>query len=427
MIYPVQWYEGMLVSPHHFQTERQRMESILEYTLKLHPYPYGISHLLIDSILLNKGILRILEIDGMFEDGCSFSYRSEKHAFVDIQLNLKKSGTLAHKNKTMIYATITKRGALELASDYPRYIAMPEEEVEDLNQSGNAQNVAKLFPKITLYDEDNVPDYVLKIPILVIEKSHDGFERLAYTPPCFYLDTRGYLVKTAQSIAVQIRRRVSDLTLRYSAHGALSHIVQSLLVALCEIESYASSERIQPHVLYQIITRTLSYLLPLRMTPPPLLPRYNHDHIDHSIMPLFDVMSSLLAVLDRDCEYIPFDTKETGFEIFVKHEYMLRSHLYIGIQPRHAWSEDETKKWAEEATICSISKIDETRIRRVRGAKRRVLKASEMDSYHPFPKMLLIEIHDSDPFVMVNETLLVMHPTNKEHENPESLMIYRKL
>ena len=60
----VQWHEGMMLSPQHFQQSDLRHHQILSHQLMLSSYyHWGVYALKLDPIVLPDGLVRILELE----------------------------------------------------------------------------------------------------------------------------------------------------------------------------------------------------------------------------------------------------------------------------------------------------------------------------------------------------------------------------
>ena len=66
----IQWHEGMLLSPQHFQHESARVDALIAWqALATNPYAWGIRRLELDEGLLATGLLRVLRLDAVMPDG----------------------------------------------------------------------------------------------------------------------------------------------------------------------------------------------------------------------------------------------------------------------------------------------------------------------------------------------------------------------
>ena len=66
----IQWHEGMLLSPQHFQLESARVDALIGWhTLTGAPYSWGVKRLKFDLSLLPSGMVRVLELEAILPDG----------------------------------------------------------------------------------------------------------------------------------------------------------------------------------------------------------------------------------------------------------------------------------------------------------------------------------------------------------------------
>ena len=66
----IDWHEGMLLSPQHFQLMVQRYEALLSRQIStLSPYHYGFTNLLIDRARIHEGFLQVRSLDAIMPDG----------------------------------------------------------------------------------------------------------------------------------------------------------------------------------------------------------------------------------------------------------------------------------------------------------------------------------------------------------------------
>ena len=83
----IQWYEGMLLAPQHFQQSSLRHELLLHYHLNtISPFHWGVRYLKIDQALLIDGTLRVLELDATMPDGLVVSCPHEEGNDLEVDL-----------------------------------------------------------------------------------------------------------------------------------------------------------------------------------------------------------------------------------------------------------------------------------------------------------------------------------------------------
>jgi len=83
----IQWHEGMLLSPQHFQQLSLRQEELMAYHLRMvSPFHWGVTHLKHDPVLLVSGTYRITELEGIMPDGLVVSRSSQEGEPLEIDL-----------------------------------------------------------------------------------------------------------------------------------------------------------------------------------------------------------------------------------------------------------------------------------------------------------------------------------------------------
>ena len=73
----VQWHEGMLLSPHHFQQMSNHVQQLFAL-LGSSCFNYGFFDLKIDTAALSSGVVRVLQAKGIFQDGLIFDFSALK-------------------------------------------------------------------------------------------------------------------------------------------------------------------------------------------------------------------------------------------------------------------------------------------------------------------------------------------------------------
>src|SRR5262245_40941216 len=97
----VQWHEGMLLAPQHFQQLAFRQEELLHYHTRLaSPFHWGVQSIRIDMSLLGQNIIRVLEVDAVMPDGLVVSHRPEHH---ELQVDLGPLMEEARRGRILVH------------------------------------------------------------------------------------------------------------------------------------------------------------------------------------------------------------------------------------------------------------------------------------------------------------------------------------
>src|SRR5215813_8786659 len=83
----IQWHEGLLLAPQHFQQSSLRFESLLAYaTSTIAPYCWGVHHFRIDPTALVAGTVRILELEAVMPDCLVVSHNHQSDQPLELDL-----------------------------------------------------------------------------------------------------------------------------------------------------------------------------------------------------------------------------------------------------------------------------------------------------------------------------------------------------
>lgn len=84
----IQWYEGMLLMPEHFQSANRRQEMLGGYLAQAcAAYPWGVRSL---EVELRDGVLTVRRIEAVLPDGLIVHHRHDARESVPLEINLKR-------------------------------------------------------------------------------------------------------------------------------------------------------------------------------------------------------------------------------------------------------------------------------------------------------------------------------------------------
>ena len=163
-VYKVQWHEGMLLSPQHFQYSEQRLEQLLYASALSSAYTgWGVLELNFDKNLLAQGIVEISQLLAILPDGTTVLHGPENTTADQEPLSLRYNlADLALKSATDITLCL----CLHQTSDSKkRYDSVEYSNIVDQNSADNIINLPILRPKIFLNPEV-VPNECSGFPLL---------------------------------------------------------------------------------------------------------------------------------------------------------------------------------------------------------------------------------------------------------------------
>jgi hypothetical protein len=85
----IQWHEGMLLAPQHFQQTQARTDALAGWhAIAAAPLAWGVRHLEVDAGLLANGLLRVLALDAVMPDGTAVWHDAScaEHGLLELDL-----------------------------------------------------------------------------------------------------------------------------------------------------------------------------------------------------------------------------------------------------------------------------------------------------------------------------------------------------
>ena len=142
----VQWHEGMLLAPQHFQQSMARTEMLLQYSaLLLGPYCWGLRRLALDTKLLPVGKFRVLDLEALMPDGSVVAHHPRDDE--ELMLDLAPFADRIRQEPAFVYLTLPARSAGDVRGALPRYRMLEGDPVTDLNTGEGELRVPRLRPR----------------------------------------------------------------------------------------------------------------------------------------------------------------------------------------------------------------------------------------------------------------------------------------
>ncbi|MCR5224681.1 MAG: type VI secretion system baseplate subunit TssK, partial [Alphaproteobacteria bacterium] len=235
----VQWYEGMLISPQHFQQSENYLQHLFrEFSSAHSAFGYGVYDLKIDTSALASGVIRVLNARGIFKDGLFFDF----DALHDKPLERNLSDYFAVNStpvKIYLAAPARKTGENQLTGDMARYYSSEVSNVCDENTGENPINISTLKPQMKLLMENEIDARYTYFPIFEAQKSVDGgVVSTDYIAPYITINEHSKISEMCREVAQIIRGKVSyfadrkDNYSRTASEGSMASLRALIQAAL---------------------------------------------------------------------------------------------------------------------------------------------------------------------------------------------------
>lgn len=404
----VQWHEGMLLSPHHFQQMSNHVRQLFQLSS---PFNYGLFSFKIDTSALASGVIRVLQARGIFQDGLYFDFDALKDPPVEKNLS---SFFQINTSAVRVYLAVSayKVGENSVAGNNARYYSSEVINVTDENSGTNPINIPIIKPKLRLLMEDELDARFVAFPVVEAQKSVEGAVQMnSFIPPFITIDEYSKIMDMCRDVSYRIRDKVSYFSDRKDNFSqdtvdvALTNL-RLLIKALLPLEAMIHVNNIRPFDLYKCVVQAVADVIatsPSQLVP--RLPAYNHEDLYSTFNSLLSHITKVLDSLKQKYTVVRFDKEGPIFKLKMEKEWLKKGEITIGVQRAFSSSDNDVLNWITSAQIASESMLQLIKDRRVIGADRKI---EERGSYITQPNgMTLISIKSDSSYIKSAEKLCI--------------------
>ncbi len=420
----VQWHEGMLLAPQHFQQEARRLEMLLNLQMRAAlPSFWGIRTIEIDELALLAGLFRVTRLEGLMPDGLPLAWPPASGQARALELDLSALETDIGASPQVIHVAVPARSERAAApGDLRRYLSLDGPLALDQNLGDNPVPVPRLAPALALFATGSPlvgPGSVyVSLPLARIGRRDGRVQRLDYEPPALWVGPENRLAEVAGEIAREMRERAVSIVdrLRHAAAGGavesrgIEQALAAIMAPLPRLEALLR-DGAAPYAIYLSLCDALGAAAAIspelaRAAPP----AYSHS----DALPVFVALRKLvldgLKRLRQTGRLILFEPiGDGGFRApapAVDGEERLLLVLFGADGERI----ERTADWAGEAVVAGSAAMERIRLSRIRGATRRLVEAAEITDFALPSHALALEVALDPRFVAPGEPLEIRHP-----------------
>jgi len=441
----IQWHEGLLLTPQHFQQLSSRHEALVQYgTLLAAPFCWGVRRLKYDRVSLTSGKFRIQQLEAVMPDGLVVIHGLPEGSNDDVlEIDLTKRADQFGENGMLVFVGIAARQNFSTNGDNPRYKSFDSDPVIDQVSDAKARSIKRLRPHLKLYAGKRLPNDAVGFPLArVVHRASSFALDEKFIPPLLAVprtatdgDASSAVAQRLGEMCVQVARRVRKRAVyladearnpgpgsRFANEADARMRMLALAGALPGFEAVLQTGCAHPYQMYVALCGLAGQVSTLGsdMVPPSFDP-YNHNDLYSTFQPVFDS-------IDRAMDYgVPVAYKsfvfkykegEGTYEIRFDSTWMKKT-LAIGIKGDRGMSEAEVVRWGENCLIGSQSRIELLRTNRIRGATR---KHEDRVGELVTPKGIALFSLLADESYVEPETLLQI--VNFESRRPSEIVLY---
>jgi type VI secretion system protein ImpJ len=446
----VQWHEGMLLSPQHFQQADLRAHALQCYMmLAAAPFGWGVRRLQIDEAALVAGKFAVTDLEAIMPDGLLVLHSNDPAPSAPkLELDLLPLLADVNARRIAVHVTVAVQSSLALRTgEQQRFRQVHGAEVVDENTGDNAIPIPRLVPRLTLQWTDGPlrppPPRFVSLPLVVLESDGQRFNIVDYEPPRFRVEHDMPLAKLAGKVAAALSGKASDWGLRLSAAlaegqantvGDSQATLRNIVRGLPHLEALLKIEVAHPFDVYLSLCGIAGDLAVVTgQLTLPVFGAYAHADPLAAFETVKTFINDALDKLRTPHTSVAFDHPVPGrFELLLQPEYPLPArhtvdpHGALVIGARIGPGEDAAfvRAWFDAAVIGSASRIETMLNNAVIGARRDAIVNEPTLDLIPPPNMLLFRVAADPAFIAVGETLLISQLAVEGQAEPVELRLF---
>ena len=429
----IQWHEGMLLAPQHFQQLALRNEELLSYhMLASAPFHWGVRHLKTDPVLLVNGTFRLLEIEAIMPDGLIFSHIPGDQGHLEIDLTEFQDAIQVKPQTVHLVVPVRRLGAVTTTGELPRYESVEGPPVMDESTGESDLRIPRLTPRVSLLLADAAPQKYVGFPVAKIAFENETFTLTEFLPPTLHLGQQSPMGESCLNLATRLREKAVYLSEKTRSPAAQADRpmlrdaeaqIHALVSALPPFEASLKTDCSHPFLVYMALCSIVGQMTMVAGTVPPVLAAYDHNDARASFDQAISYITHMLDRISESYSAIPFAEAQGIFSLHLQRAW-LGDRLTIGVRARPEMTERDILDWLESALIGSATVIPSMQTRRVLGAARHQIERDADLDLMPTRGVLLFHIDTGEEFVQPNEVLQIMRGDRVPRDAPLEIVLY---
>ncbi len=430
----IQWHEGMLLAPQHFQQLSVRGEELIAYhTLTASPFHWGIRHLKIDPVQLVSGIFRILELEAVLPDGLIVSHVQGDSAPLELDLSDQQGQLVSRPMPVYLAVPVRRLGGRATRGDLPRYAEKAGLPISDEQTGEGEMTIPRLTPVLSLHLTESLPQKYVGFPVARVVLHEEAFTLTGFIPPQIAITRVSAIGEMCQAVATRLREKAmfmaerartplgqSDRPMMQQSQTA----IHGLVAGLPAFEAILKSDRCHPFTLYLSLCQIVGHMTAVGgALVPPVLPPYDHDDPRAAFTATCDFVIQMLDRVSEAYTAIPFAESDGIFSLKIEPDWC-DDDLTIGVRARAEMNEADVIAWVDSALIGSESVIKPMRERRVLGAPRHRIDREQALDVVPTRGVVLFKVEVNFDDIVPGERLSILSGDRGRREPPQEIVLY---
>jgi type VI secretion system protein ImpJ len=435
----IQWKEGLLLTPQHFQQMVLRQESLSQYNAAMiAPFYWGIRYLQIEETKLFGGELQIKQVEAVMPDGLVVSRLQGS----DLRVDLKKVQELKHKPVKIHLAVAARTSEPASNGNSARYNRYEGDEVTDVMSGEGKVRIPRLVPRLELIPGETPPPKYTSFPLMEVEYKNDGYVQTSFIPPLLTVTSRQRagaqpeLGAWCWTIARMVRSKAQELAgqAESQSHGTMMRLdietkswIRSLAASLPHLEAILNTEASHPYPIFLALCSMAGHLAAMGTKLVPDTPSYNHNDLRSSFQPVVTFIEQAIREgLTSAYQSYPFTylEREGVYERYFEAGWRQR-RLIVALRGQPGASVTDLIRWGEQCLIGSKRHLQSMREKRILGARRKYIEGDE--ELVPSRGVVLFALSPDPEFIEPDEPLQIFNRGEGAHANrPVEIVLHVK-
>ncbi len=434
-INPIQWYEGMLLMPQHFQQADIRTENIMTYYMShVFSFFWGVVQLKVDESLLTSGVFRPLVLEVIMPDGLVIA--SLPQTKIPLQIDLSSFREKMAIAPHFVYLCVPQKHGdwTDVSGDLPRYHSAVNSDVVDMNTGEQAIDIPRLIPNLSLHVGQEPPAHYISMPLAQVTYGMKSYSLTDYIPPQVQVDMISDLGEVCNQLGRQLREKLGYLQKQVQSvenkavkdpfSEEMEKIRLKLVVGLFPFEVTLATGKAHPFEIYKALCNLAAHMAGVKYgETPPRFEGYDHLDIKKSFSQVIKYIEQVLSEIEESYAVIPFALNERAFTLQLQPSW-IGDCFVLGVRAQPGITEDSLLNWINNCVIVTNQYISLAKDNRVLGAARQIV--SEVSSMNLVPmRGVKIFIVQADPqYIDPRGILCLFNVSDDEMTRPAEIVFY---
>ncbi len=441
--YPIQWWQGMLLAPEHFQQnhiywEQQRLGQLAN----LQPYYWGVSELKLNQSALQEGRIRIERLRAVMPDGLGIDYQAQLEPALELDLNQDKAFNDAGQALVHLAVPVRTESAASTSAPIQRFDSIDTGLVADENTGEKSVTIKRLKPRLELKATAQPESQFVALPLLKVKRGADGsFTLVRHFPPLLQAGGANFLEKASLSellgrMLAGIRHKAIQLAGIAEKQGDQSgfgisiqqrHTIHCLAKELPRLEIMVTSQCAHPYDLYLALAGMVGQMADLKdRLVPPLLRPYDHLNPGPGFFEAIGYISKIADGINLSFTTVSFAREENGDFSLVLDQPWAAPTMTIELQGGPNQKPSQLTEWLEQCRIASSGVMKSLATHRHLGVARQVIQKDVELDIGPSPGGVLVRITNDPKLILKDQKLVVActDETMKAGNSPRSVVLH---